>query len=262
MPTSRQSASSEANLSAWQQWLQHPEKLRLHKILFQAHLWTGLAASLYLLMMSLSGSAIIYRNNLERSGKADPQLIRAVEWLVDLHENLLLGMAGRRINGIGACCATLVGLTGAVIWWPGIAHWRRSLTVNWKTTFARLNWDLHNAVGFWCFPFVMLWGISGFYFCFPEAFDGVLNLIDPTGVSRAGRFADDMLLWLSNLHFGRFNWFSEALWTFAGLALAALAVTGVFMSCHRFLFALPHPSRLWRLPDEPKPLRSSTRVQS
>ena len=230
--------------------------------MFHAHLWIGLSASLYLLLMSLSGSAIIYRNELERFGKADPKLIAAVEWLVDLHENLLLGMAGRRINGIGALCLTLVGLTGAVIWWPGTAHWRRSLTVNWKTSFARLNWDLHNAVGFWCFLSTMLWGISGIYFCFPDVADDLLNLIDPTGVSRAGHVADDILFWLSNLHFGRFGWFTEALWTFAGLALAALAITGVFMSCHRYLRALPHPSRLWRLPEEPKPLGLSNRVQS
>jgi len=31
-----------------------------------------------------------------------------------------------------------------------------SLTVSWRAHFARINWDLHSALGFWCFLFVLL----------------------------------------------------------------------------------------------------------
>lgn len=217
--------------SAWQQWLEHPEKAGLHRALFQIHLWIGMLAALYLFVMSISGSAIVFRNQLE----ADPQsrLFRVVEWSVDLHENLLLGTLGRAVDGFGAMCLTLLCLTGAVIWWPGIAHWRRSLTVNWKANFARVNWDLHNALGFWCLLFVLLWGVSGIYFSFPQPFNTVVDLIQPPSATDKLRFGDLALSWLSDLHIGRFNWFTEALWAVLGLVPAVLSFTGIFMCCHR-----------------------------
>ena len=36
---------------------------------------------------------------------------------------------------MGASLALLC-LTGAVIWWPGIKHWRRSLAVDWSESFS------------------------------------------------------------------------------------------------------------------------------
>ena len=75
-----------------------------------------------------------------------PSLVSSVEWIVALHENLLFGENGRFVNGIGAICVILLCLTGAVIWWPGINNWRRALTVNWRSLFARFSWDLHSAL--------------------------------------------------------------------------------------------------------------------
>jgi uncharacterized iron-regulated membrane protein len=212
--------AAQRKMSTWERWLQHPESLRARRIIFQVHLWLGMVASLYILVMSVSGSMIVYRNELERLGGSESRVTRVVEWLVDLHENLLLGTAGRRVNGICAIVLTLLCLTGAVLWWPGITHWRRSLSVNWRSSFARINWDLHSALGFWCFLFVTVWGISGAYFSFPQLFNAL---------------ADLALLWLSNLHFGRFGWFGEALWTVLGFVPAVLSFTGVFMCCHRLL---------------------------
>jgi hypothetical protein len=99
------------------------------------------------------------------------------------------------VNGIGAICLTLLCLTGAVVWWPGVKNWRRSLTVSWGSQFPRINWDLHSALGFRSFLFVLLWGISGIYFAFPQWFT-VLLLLDP-----ADRVTDQGLFWLSELHF-------------------------------------------------------------
>ena len=222
---------SRATASAWQQWLEHPEKTGLHRTLFHIHLWIGMLAALYLFVMSISGSAIVFRNQLEVDSQS--RLFRVLEWCVDLHENLLLGTLGRAINGVGAVCLTLLCLTGAVIWWPGITYWRRSLTVNWRASLARVNWDLHNALGFWCLLFVLLWGVSGIYFVFPQPFNAILNFFQPPGATDNLRFGDFALSWLSDLHFGRFNWFTEALWAVLGLVPAILSFTGIFMCCHR-----------------------------
>ena len=185
----------------------------------------GAVVGAYIFVMSVSGSLIVYRNELSRK--------LSVEWLVDLHERLLAGSTGRWINGIGAMSLAVLCLTGALIWWPGSKHWRRSLIVDWSARLPRINWDLHSALGFWFFGFVALWAVSGIYFAFPQPFDA-LFLLDP-----ADRFTDEGLFWLSRLHFGRFGWFAEAAWTLFGLVPAILAFTGVFICCRRVIFKEP-----------------------
>lgn len=206
----------------WRQWLEHPERLWLRKTMFQTHLWIGAAIGLYVGLMSVTGSIIVFGNNL-------PGWF-PVRWLVNLHENLLSGEFGRLINGIGSICVTFVCLTGAIVWWPGIKSWRRALTITLRSRFARLNWDAHSALGFWCFFFVLMWGISGIYFSFPDAFNGVAALFDPHD-----RFADGIFSVLASLHFGRFGWFTKALWSVIGLVPAVLSFTGIFLCCHRLV---------------------------
>ena len=217
-------------MTVWQQWLQHPERSWLRNAIFQIHLWVGAAASVYVFLMSISGSIIVYRNELSKRF--------SIEWLVKLHENLLWGSNGRLVNGLGGIGVTSLCLTGAIIWWPGIKNWRRSLTVNWRAHFARISWDLHSALGFWCFFFILVWGISGVYFSFPQPFNA-LFVLDP-----ADHFADQGLFWLSQMHFGRFGWLSEVIWSLLGLAPAVLAFTGIFICCRRVLYNKPsNPNR-------------------
>src|SRR3984893_11213480 len=59
------SPATHHGLSAWRQWLQHPEKLWIHRLLFQIHLWVGMMAGLYLFVMILSGRATVFRNEPE-----------------------------------------------------------------------------------------------------------------------------------------------------------------------------------------------------
>jgi uncharacterized iron-regulated membrane protein len=210
-------------MTAWQQWLQHPERFWVRKALFQIHLWVGVGVGLYVALMSATGSIIVFRNELSRWFN--------VEWLVRLHENLLLGEKGRLANGIGAIGVTTVCLTGAIIWWPGLKNWRRSLRVSWGSRFARVNWDTHSALGFWCFLFILMWGISGLYFSFPQAFYVPASWVDP-----ADKYTEPILYGLSQLHFGRFGWYTEALWAALGLVPAFLAFTGVFVCCHRMIY--------------------------
>jgi hypothetical protein len=212
-------------LSWWDQWLQQPQRSGLHNSLFQLHYFIGAMLGAYLTLMSITGSILVFRNELSRW--------HSLEWLVSLHADLFAGSIGRFVNGIGGASLTSLCLTGAIIWWPGVKYWRRSLVVNWRTNFPRINWDLHSAIGFWCFPFVLLWGISGFYFAFPQMFS-ILFSLDP-----ADRFTDRGLFWLSELHFGRFNWFTETLWATAAFVPGVLAFTGTFICCRRVIFKKP-----------------------
>jgi uncharacterized iron-regulated membrane protein len=45
--------------------MRQPQTVWLRRALFQIHLWVGLGLGLYLVMLSLTGSALVYRNELD-----------------------------------------------------------------------------------------------------------------------------------------------------------------------------------------------------
>lgn len=53
-------------MNAWQRWLQAPGTLGFRRVLFQVHLWMGIGLGLYVLMISVSGSAIVLRPQISR----------------------------------------------------------------------------------------------------------------------------------------------------------------------------------------------------
>jgi uncharacterized iron-regulated membrane protein len=154
-----------------------------------------------------------------------------MEWLVNLHDNLLYRPVGRFINLSGGLILTLICLTGAVIWWPGIARWRRSLTVQWKADLKSLNWALHSAFGFWAIAFIFMWGISGAYVAFPKPFESLVSFLEPTAeTSRRLSFGEAVLVWLAKLHFGRFGGMTTKLiWAVFGIAPVLLVITGILI---------------------------------
>src|SRR5271157_5883290 len=171
-------------MNAWQEWKKRPQIVWLRKALFQVHLWTGIGLGLYILIMSVSGSAVVFRRELSRALSREPRVavgpaarmteeelrqiaarafpdyqvtrvslrknpdqaaeiwlerrgatsqhlfdpytgadlgdslrwgFRFTLWLVDLHDNLLIGQTGRLINAAGGIFTVLLVLTGAVI---------------------------------------------------------------------------------------------------------------------------------------------------
>ena len=298
-------------------WLHAPQNVWLRKALFQVHLWTGLGLGTYIFVICLSGSVLVYRNELytyfgpqpvlvERVGTAmsqdalertarqaypghdvrnvrpgetpqhaveitlrgdgdsirrlfnpftgedlgDPLPLgyRVTGWLLDLHDNLLGGTTGRRINGVGAILLLLLALTGAVIWWPGIQRWRRSLTIDRKADWKLFNWSFHSAFGFWCWPFLIMWAVTGAYLSYPAFFQAIVEYLDPFDMDNpVERFGDRVMYWLAFLHFGRLggrgipgcgeicNEVAKATWALVGLIPPALFVTGVIMWWNRVL---------------------------
>jgi uncharacterized iron-regulated membrane protein len=51
-------------MTLWRRWFQQPQGTWLRKVLFQVHLWIGLAIGLYIVMLSVTGSALVYRREL------------------------------------------------------------------------------------------------------------------------------------------------------------------------------------------------------
>jgi uncharacterized iron-regulated membrane protein len=298
--------NGDHGMSAWEKWKKRPQIVWPRKALFQVHLWTGIGLGLYILLMSVTGSALIFRRELTRSLAREPRVavgpgarmtedelkqaakraypdyeatrvslrknpdqaaeillqrrdkqlrrlfnpytgadlgdsIRSgflfVLWLADLHDNLLVAQRGRLINAAGGIFTVLLALTGAVIWWPGIETWRRSLSFRWKTNPKGLNWTLHSALGFWTFAFFFMWAISGIYLSIPEKFNAAVDFLEPLKESsRSLRFGDQVLYWLARVHFGRFAGLPvKIIWTVVGLTPAALFLTGALMWWKRVL---------------------------
>lgn len=163
-------------------------------------------------------------------GDIFPPPYRALLAVVDLHNNLLGGRTGRFVNGLAAIAATLLVVTGLVIWWPGRGRrWRHGLWITrsapWRTQLRQL----HNMLGFWPFLLLLLWVVSGIYFAFPEPFEDAKNYFFPPDSARAPT-GDLLLTWMARLHFGRFGGLGvRAAWIVLGLVPAALFMTGATM---------------------------------
>jgi len=300
----------------WQQWLRQPQTAWLRKATFQVHMWSALGVGLYVLMVSVTGSILVYRNELYVAATPDPIIlaasgplltddelkavairvypgytigdvgrrrnpsqavsipiarstdvrerlfnpytgqdlgdsvstgIRVVSKLIELHDDLLAGETGRRVNGVGALLVLVVACTGIVVWWPGIKTWRRSLTVHSHVGWQRFTWDAHSMIGFWTFGFTVLFGLSGAYLGNPQPFQDLADWLQPAVDGNEGtRIVDQIIYWLAYLHFGRINGIgipcsgpgvcdqtTKLVWAVFGLAPAVMFVTGVVMWWNR-----------------------------
>ncbi len=287
-------------MGTWKQWVQQPQRVWLRRAAFQIHLWTGLALGLYIVVLSVTGSALVYRRELdvwlaaprptfdpnahrlskdelraaaeraypgyavtrvgdrvtrrnptievwlERGSDKKERLLNpytgedlgdavtrgelALIWIARLHDELLFDRAGKYWNGALSGVMTILVLTGLIVWWPGISRWRRSLGVKMSGGWKRFNWDLHSAMGFWLFLFMLVWGVSGLYLGIPEPFSDFVDAISDPNAYLGDRPGDIVLMWLTRLHFGR--WQSaplRAVWAIVGLAPAIMFVTGLVM---------------------------------
>jgi uncharacterized iron-regulated membrane protein len=253
---------SNRALTAWQLWLRHPQRLRWRRALFQVHLWSGICVGLYIFFISVTGSVLVYRNELYEWAMADTTdgntgattAFRLVTMLIELHKEFLAGRTGRTVNGIGAFAVLAMVLTGLILWWPGIARWRRSLVLSRSVGRKRFIWDLHSAVGIWCACFMLVFALSGIYLCFPEQVHALAERLEPSTPQNAGtRVLDSVLYWLAFLHFGRIDGIGlpcegpglcdqsvKGAWALFGLAPAFMFVTGATMWWQRVV------RRRWR----------------
>ena len=208
----------------------------LRKALLQIHLWTGLIAGLYVLLISVTGAIVVFRRDLAiwlltglPEGAPFPTTMRIMEWLVDLHDNLLAGPAGRLGNGIGAIVVMVSIVSGAVLWWPGSRRWWRSLMVPRPSKTRRFWWHVHSALGFWSILLLLMWAVTGIYFAFPGPFDGLMGLFNsnPVDLDRPG---EEFLRTLVRWHFGRFGGVEiQVIWFLIGFIPALLFVTGLIV---------------------------------
>lgn len=104
----------------------------------------------------------------EELGAVDTSLNVFFETVLDLHKNLLMGNVGRQILGAGVLMFVFLLFSGFVLWLPKrIRNLKQSLTVKWNARFHRLNYDLHNTLGFYIFLLLFFIAITGLYVTYP-----------------------------------------------------------------------------------------------
>ena len=101
-----------------------------------------------------------------------------------LHESLLIHRRRRILNGVGAVFLLLMSITGLTVWWPRRRYWKRSLTVDLRRSWRRINYGLHGATGFWTSLLIAFWAASGIYFAWPQQIFQLVNSLSPVVNSR------------------------------------------------------------------------------
>src|SRR4051794_29963823 len=62
-------------MTFWQHVVRQPQSVWARKALFQIHLWTGIAASLYVVIVCVTGSALVFRPELTRAFARGPIIV-------------------------------------------------------------------------------------------------------------------------------------------------------------------------------------------
>jgi uncharacterized iron-regulated membrane protein len=246
-------ATEKADRGPQQHWLarflHRPQQTLLRRACFQVHLWAGVLLSLYICAIGVSGSILVFKDELtprpartgafngteactpetlvaalgaaERAYPArkvvlascpiaanafyqihmhaaggptitvyvEPQSNRVaggvdlqntwIEWVDRFHIDLLITKNGRQWNGAGALALVVLVITGLVIWWPGIRNWARGLSVDFRRSWKRINYDLHSAIGIWTIVFVFTWALTGVYFAWEAPFERAIRALSP-----------------------------------------------------------------------------------
>jgi uncharacterized iron-regulated membrane protein len=68
----------DKRMTAWEQWVHRPQSHWLRSAIFQVHLWTGIALSLYIFVVCLSGSLAVFNSELYTAFLPNPKAVAIV----------------------------------------------------------------------------------------------------------------------------------------------------------------------------------------
>lgn len=105
----------------------------------------------------------------ENLGVTNGDLDTFFSTVLDLHKNLLLGEVGKQIIGFFVLIFIFLLLSGLILWWPKRKKRaiKNAFTIKWKAKFYRLNYDLHNTLGFYSLLLLLFIAITGVYITYP-----------------------------------------------------------------------------------------------
>ena len=117
-------------------------------------------------------------------GNADVSLNNFFEVILDIHKNLAMGNVGRHINGVAVLMFCILLFSGFILWFPKkLKHMRQALTVKFNAKFQRLNYDLHNTMGFYACILLFFMAVTGLYVTYPWVKNALIVSLGGTPVS-------------------------------------------------------------------------------
>ena len=110
--------------------------------------------------------------------------------VMKLHRWLLLDIkTGRPIVGIATITFIILCLSGFILWLPKklnkAKQWKQGFSIKWKSGWKRINYDVHNTLGFYALIPLLIMGLSGLIWSFPGYYKGLENILgDKLGKQR------------------------------------------------------------------------------
>jgi uncharacterized iron-regulated membrane protein len=109
-----------------------------------------------------------------------------MDWMVDLHRNLLAGRTGRSIVGGFGVMLFVLSASSLLLWLAGPRNWRAWFSVRRQGSRVRFNYELHRAAGLWACVVLALISLTGIGLAYPNTFrDAIQSLTGEPATVRA-----------------------------------------------------------------------------
>jgi uncharacterized iron-regulated membrane protein len=123
-----------------------------------------------------AGTHYIYMNPYTGTFLHDEDIAKNFFIIVEyIHLYLLLpANIGQLVVGISVIIFVILLVTGMVLWWPKRKSDRkRSFKIKWNGRWRRVNYDLHNVLGFYAFSIALILALTGLSIAFDWMRNGI-----------------------------------------------------------------------------------------
>lgn len=107
--------------------------------------------------------------------------------VMKLHRWLLMGKTGKVIVGVSTLIFVILVVSGLVLWIPKkLRALKNGLRISLKGTFRRNLWELHNVLGFYAAPLLLIMALTGLSWSFDWYRSGLGNVLGAPVFNRGG----------------------------------------------------------------------------
>ena len=100
-----------------------------------------------------------------------------LDWIVELHQNLLMGKTGRALTGVIGVPLLLLSVSGLLSWLSGQRDWKRTLALPSKGPWRRVNYEGHKWAGLWANLFLTAVSFTGIVLAYPDTFQQAIRAV-------------------------------------------------------------------------------------
>lgn len=114
-----------------------------------------------------------------RWGEIGATRAHIVPMVYRLHMSLFAGTVGQWITGIVAALWIGAMVIGIILALPRLRHWRTAFSIKWRSSRARVLFDLHRTVGLGAFAVLAAIAFTGFYMNLPSVIEPAVAALSP-----------------------------------------------------------------------------------